>query len=62
VDTQIWSVQQAAKYLEVGSRQVRYWIASGRIPAKKIGPTWVIGVPDLYAFEKTRKGGKREKK
>jgi len=61
VDVQVLSVQQVAKYLKVSGRWVRFLIESGRLQAKKVGGTWVIGGPDLYEFEKKQKGGERAK-
>ena len=61
MEIQVFSVKQTAEYLGFHERWVRYLAESGRLPARKVGFTWVIGGPDLYKFEKEWKGGKREK-
>lgn len=36
------SVKEAADYLKVQPRTVRQWIASGRLPASKVGKSYII--------------------
>lgn len=34
----LWTVAEACEYLNVSERTFRYWIAQGRVPARRVGP------------------------
>lgn len=54
-------VDDAGKVLGVKGRQVRYLIASGALPAQKVGGGWVIKRADLANVPKVRKPGPKRR-
>jgi len=54
-------VEQAAKLLHVGARQVRKMIASGLLPAQVFGGSYIIKRSDLAKVPKVRKPGPKPK-
>lgn len=41
------SVTEAAVALGISGRLIRQWVEQGKLPAQKIGKTWVIREKDL---------------
>jgi len=54
-------VEEAAKLLRVGARQVRKMIASGLLPAQLFGGSYIIRRDDLAKVPKVRKSGPKPK-
>lgn len=48
----VYTVEQAAEYLQVHYNTIRRWIKQGVIPAFKIGRFWRIYGRDLLALNK----------
>jgi excisionase family DNA binding protein len=55
------STKEAAKKLKIDDSRVRVLIREGRLPAQKVGRSWVIDPADLKLL-KTRKPGRPKKK
>jgi excisionase family DNA binding protein len=48
------SVNQAAEQLAVSARRIRVLCEQGRLPATKVGWSWLIRKADLDAYRKRR--------
>ncbi|MGA1804425.1 helix-turn-helix domain-containing protein [Rhizobium sp. HT1-10] len=46
----IWEVEEIARIIGRTHRQTNYMLASGALPAKKVGGRWVIERSKLIAF------------
>ena len=46
------TVTEAAKLLEINASLVRRYIREERIPAMKVGKTWMLAISEVKKFEK----------
>ncbi len=52
------TIADVAERLRVNAKTVRRWIATGELPAYKVGRQWRVAEEDLWAFlAKLRCGG-----
>lgn len=51
---EFWTPSQLAEEVGVSDRQIRYYIAEGKIKAQKAGITWVISDDEAQKFIKSR--------
>jgi excisionase family DNA binding protein len=56
------TVREAAERLGISARRVRFYIASGRIPAKKFATVWMIKEKDLKKYKPRPPGNPTFKK
>jgi excisionase family DNA binding protein len=50
--TKPFTITEAANYLKVSSITIRRYIKDGKLPAKRIGKSYVFNVGDLRKFKK----------
>ncbi len=56
--SRLLTVADVAECLRVNAKTVRRWIATGELPAYKVGRQWRVAEEDLWAFlAKHRCGG-----
>lgn len=48
--TELWTVTKLAEAVGISDRQIRYYIADGKIKATKAGLTWVISDDEAKKF------------
>ena len=52
------TIADVADHLRVNAKTVRRWVATGELPAYKVGRQWRVAEEDLWAFlAKHRCGG-----
>ncbi len=56
--SRLYSTEEAARLLRIHHMSVCRIIRSGRLPALKIGRTWVVNEEDLDELQKSYQGGK----
>ncbi len=57
----LWTSVELAEVTGLSDRQIRYYIADGKIEAQKMGMTWVITDDEAKKFIKSRQGVEQDK-
>lgn len=55
------SIKEAAKQLGLSTKRVYQFVQSGRLPAERVGPIWIISAKEVKQFKPGPSGRVREK-